>query len=187
MSTRRGNFEVMVRGLFTNRSLVNRLAPQDGPGGMADAARRAEAAGAAACLVAGERYGAGSSRDWGAKGPALLGVRAVLAASFERIHRSNLVGMGILPVELPQAWHPDRLAWTPGDRIALSLPAGIGPRGEVGLELLRADGSRLAARGRLMCDTAAELDILAAGGLIPLILSRTLDGAARELQTETTE
>src|SRR5206468_2325119 len=110
--SRRGNHEVMIRGTFANIRLRNRLAPgtEGGytrhlPDGeqmtIFDAAARYAADGVPLLVIAGTEYGSGSSRDWAAKGTALLGVRAVLAASFERIHRSNLIGMGVLPLQFP--------------------------------------------------------------------------------------
>src|SRR6185295_3832838 len=112
-SARRGNWEAMVRGLFTNKTVKNLLDPALKPGQtmhmpsgdilpLWDAAERYRAEGVPVILLAGDRYGMGSSRDWAAKGVALLGVRAVLAAGFERIHRSNLVNMGVLPLRLPK-------------------------------------------------------------------------------------
>ena len=130
-ASRRGNWEAMVRGLFTNKSVRNLLDPQIAPG-FTDSCRLGRAScrcgaqpsatpseGASVVVVAGERYGMGSSRDWAAKGVALLGVRAVLASSFERIHRSNLIGMGILPLRLPPERHPNDLHLRPGDRIVI--------------------------------------------------------------------
>src|SRR5690606_27450429 len=108
-ASRRGNFESMIRGLFTNKSVVNHLGADIPPGSTIDAmsgaivplyvaAERYAKAEESSVVFAGKRYGQGSSRDWAAKGLALLGVRAVLASSFERIHRTNLIGMGILPL-----------------------------------------------------------------------------------------
>lgn len=131
-AARRGNWEVMLRGLFTNRTVVNHLAP-GAPAGHTvfaptgellpawrAAARYAEA-GLPVVIVAGERYGNGSSRDWAAKGAQLLGARAVLANSFERIHRANLVGMGVVPLRLPPEWRPEALGIPPDDVIELGL------------------------------------------------------------------
>ena len=183
-ASRRGNFEVMARGGFTHPDLVNRLCLQAG-GGMTvdalsgtvlpirDAALGYQRASLGAALIAGERYGAGSSRDWAAKVPALLGVNVVLAASFERIHRANLIGMGIAPIELPPAWHPDRFDFVASDRIRVGLDGDARPDAPVDLTLVRADGSQMVARARLCCETAQEVEVLLAGGLIPLMLQRT--------------
>src|SRR5258706_14052709 len=131
----------MLRAAFHNRSIVNLLAPSAPvahtlhvPSGeivpIWEAAQRYREAGDAVVLVAGHRYGTGSSRDWAAKGQRLLGVRAVLASSFERIHRSNLVGMGILPLRLPDAIHRSSLALARGDRIEIDARAErLRPRG----------------------------------------------------------
>ena len=141
-SSRRGNWEVMLRGLFTNRNVVNLLGEAIPPGStilpdgevlpLWQAAARYREAGEAVVIVAGDRYGMGSSRDWAAKGAALLGARAVLAASFERIHRANLIGMGVLPLRLPQGVTPQTLALTVHDMVEIDAdPARITPRGEV--------------------------------------------------------
>src|SRR5262249_43903799 len=116
-ASRRGNWEVMMRAAFHSKSLVNLLVPDapvahtiHAPSGQVqpiwEVAQRYRDEGASVVLVAGERYGTGSSRDWAAKGQRLLGIRAVLALSFERIHRSNLIGMGILPLRLPAGSGP---------------------------------------------------------------------------------
>ena len=128
-------------------------------------------------LVAGERYGTGSSRDWAAKGQRLLGIRAVLALSFERIHRSNLIGMGILPLRLPPQWgRPPQLA--PGDRIEINAPANaLRPRATVPVRVLRADGEQLAFDAIAAVETQLETELLAAGGVMPRILRQALDTA----------
>ncbi|HTH79950.1 MAG TPA: aconitate hydratase AcnA, partial [Ramlibacter sp.] len=129
-ASRRGNWEVMMRAAFHSKTLRNLLCPQAPvahtlhcPSGdvmpIRDVAQRYRQDGDSVVIVAGERYGMGSSRDWAAKGQRLLGVRAVLACGFERIHRSNLIGMGILPIELPQGMHPDTLRIECGDRITV--------------------------------------------------------------------
>ncbi|MGR3911651.1 aconitate hydratase AcnA, partial [Burkholderia sp. SR8] len=133
-ASRRGNWEVMVRAAFYNRTLVNRLragmpvahtlhVPSGDVLPIFEAAARYEREGDPVVLVAGERYGTGSSRDWAAKGQRLLGIRAVLASSFERIHRSNLIGMGILPLRFAAGIHPDTLDLRPGDKLEVDAPA----------------------------------------------------------------
>jgi aconitate hydratase len=185
-SSRRGNWEVMLRGIFTNRSVRNLLAPGIAPGetvmtGTAEhlplwrAAQLYKDAGEPVVIVAGERYGMGSSRDWAAKGAALLGVRAVLASSFERIHRSNLVNMGVLPLRLPGDRHPDRMDLAPGDRIEVAaLEADIAPGASITVTLHRRNGDtdRFAALAEI--ETTLEIDTLKAGGMIALLLHRTL-------------
>jgi aconitate hydratase len=184
-AARRGNWEVMVRGLFTNRSVRNLLGPAVRPGstihaGSGDelplwrAAERYAAEGTPLVIVAGERYGMGSSRDWAAKGIALLGVRAVLAQSFERIHRSNLIGMGIVPLRLPAEWSPARLALRPHDVIGIDASAGlIEPRGRIPVRIERGGGS-IVFDATLALETPFEVELLAAGGILPLILERNL-------------
>lgn len=190
-ASRRGNWEVMLRGLFTNTSVVNHL----GEGSTAGrtvfaptgevlpvwraAARYAEA-GLPVVLVAGERYGTGSSRDWAAKGAQLLGARAVLATSFERIHRANLVCMGVLPLRLPQGWRPQELGLASGDTLEIEWnPAGLTPRGAVRVVLRRvASGETLTGTATALLETAREVALVRAGGMIPTILRRALDAAA---------
>lgn len=184
-SSRRGNWEVMLRGLFTNPTARNLLAEGIPPGSTmaADgetlplwraAARYAEM-GQPVVIVAGERYGMGSSRDWAAKGASLLGARAVLASSFERIHRSNLVNMGVLPLRLPAHRHPSLLKLRVADRIEIDAPADrLTPRATVPVTLWRADGSAERFEARAEIETALELRVLRAGGIIPLILRRAM-------------
>ncbi|MES2188358.1 MAG: aconitate hydratase AcnA [Pseudomonadota bacterium] len=188
-ASRRGNWEVMLRGAFHSKTLVNLLAPGAPvahtlhvPSGelmpVWDAAERYRTEGRAVVLVAGERYGTGSSRDWAAKAQRLLGLRAVLAPSFERIHRSNLIGMGILPVLLPAGVGPQALQLLPGDRLAVDAPAGtLGPRCAVPVRILRRGGSVEILAGVAAVETQLEVDLLRAGGVIPLILARTLAAA----------
>ncbi|HSI18526.1 MAG TPA: aconitate hydratase AcnA, partial [Sphingomonas sp.] len=181
-SSRRGNWEVMLRGLFTNPTVRNLLAESIPPGstvmaGSDDtmplwraAARYAETE-QPVVIVAGERYGMGSSRDWAAKGASLLGARAVLASSFERIHRSNLVNMGVLPLRLPVDRHPALLKLRVDDRIAIDAPSHtLAPRAQVPVAVHRADGSVERFTARAEIETALELAVLRAGGIIPLIL-----------------
>ena len=175
-SARRGNWEAMIRGLFTNRSVRNLLADAIPPGAtifaptgetmaLWRAAERYQAEGLSVVIVAGERYGMGSSRDWAAKGANLLGARAVLATGFERIHRSNLVNMGVLPLLLPAECHPDRLALRPGDRITVDAPADtLVPRAIVPVTIERADGTRETLSAMAAVETRLEVQVLATGG-----------------------
>ncbi|MNV68387.1 Aconitate hydratase 1 [compost metagenome] len=129
-------------------------------------------------LLAGARFGTGSSRDWAAKGQRLLGIRAVLAVSFERIHRSNLIGMGILPLRLPDGVTPDTLAVQSGDRIEIDAPAGaLAPRMPVLVRILRADGTVDALQATAAVETQLEVRLLRMGGVIPAILSDILPPA----------
>jgi aconitate hydratase len=189
-ASRRGNWEAMVRGLFTNKSVRNLLDPQIAPGftihfgsgehlPLFQAAERYAGEGASVVVVAGERYGMGSSRDWAAKGVALLGARAVLASSFERIHRSNLIGMGILPLRLPVERHPSSLNLRPGDRIVIDAdPAKIRPRCAVPVTIRRASGETETFTATAAIETGLEVEILRGGGIIPLILRRVTNAEA---------
>ena len=181
-ASRRGNWEVMLRAAFHSRSLLNLLQPDSPvahtvhvPSGevmpIHEAAERYRAAGDSVVLVAGERYGTGSSRDWAAKGQRLLGIRAVLASSFERIHRSNLVGMGILPLRLPRGRGPRDLALAIGDRIEIDADAvNLAPRRAVTVTVIRKDGRRESFAATAAVETQFEVDLLRDGGVIPHIL-----------------
>ncbi|WP_347555424.1 aconitate hydratase AcnA [Robbsia sp. KACC 23696] len=185
-ASRRGNWEVMVRAAFYNKTLVNLLQPDAPvantlhvPSGevvpIFEAANRYRAANESVVLIAGERYGTGSSRDWAAKGQRLLGIRAVLAVSFERIHRSNLIGMGILPIRLPKGVTPDSLAIRAGDRIEVNAaPDTISPRCKINVRIIRADGRIEPFDAVAGVETQLETALLRAGGVIPLILHKTL-------------
>jgi aconitate hydratase len=177
--SRRGNHEVMVRGTFANVRLRNQLAPgSEGtwtvhlPSGkqmtIFDAAERYHADGVPLIVLAGKEYGSGSSRDWAAKGPKLLGVRAVIAESYERIHRSNLLMMGILPLQFLPGETCETLGLTGLEEFAVS---GI-ENGEAREVTVRADGKELRAILRL--DTPREREYLRHGGILPYVLRRLL-------------
>jgi aconitate hydratase len=137
------------------------------------AADRYRDEGASGIIVAGERYGTGSSRDWAATGLWLLGVRAVLALSFERIHRSNLIGMGILPLHLPADHSPTELALVTGDTLeieARQITAGA----PVTVAIRRNDGCVTRFVAHAAVETALEAELLRAGGILPYILRREL-------------
>jgi aconitate hydratase len=187
-STRRSNHEVMVRGAFTNPALRNRLLPQAGQAGggvtfaadgtrllpVNEAADTYRQAGLDVIVVAGRNYGAGSSRDWAAKAQALLGVRAVVAVSFERIHRSNLIGMGVLPLLLA-----DGAGWdcSPADRLDLDLPARLRVgRNDLVLRV-RTAGRERVVPVELRVESSSELAYLSAGGLLPYLARRLARGA----------
>ncbi|MBM6402154.1 aconitate hydratase AcnA [Phycicoccus sonneratiae] len=183
-ASRRGNHQVMMRGAFANVRLQNQVAPgtraartrnflADGAeASIYDAADAYRAAGVPVVVVAGRDYGGGSSRDWAAKGPALLGVRAVIAQSFERIHRSNLVGMGILPLELLDAG-PDDLAPTGAEEITITGLTEIGPEDVHPMVTVRNGDREFTARARL--DTPREIDYFRHGGVMPYVLRGLLD------------
>jgi aconitate hydratase len=178
-AARRGNWEAMLRGLFANSSVRNLLAPDIPPGSTIHAAtgdvlplrlaaERYHADRESVVVIAGERYGTGSSRDWAAKGLWLLGVRAVLALSFERIHRSNLIGMGILPIMLPK-----RLALTVGDMVAIdAAPEDVVPRATVSISIQRLRGKTESLTAAVAVETALEVALLKDGGILPHILRR---------------
>ncbi len=180
--SRRGNHEVMVRGTFANVRLRNSLVPgAEGsvtahlPGGetlsIFDASQRYREEGVPLIVLAGKEYGSGSSRDWAAKGPALLGVRAVIAESFERIHRSNLLMVGILPLELPAGETAESLGLTGRERFEIEGIEGAGARDVT--VVATPDGGeprRFSARVRL--DTPRERDYFRHGGILPFVLRR---------------
>jgi aconitate hydratase len=183
-AARRGNWEVMLRGLFTNKSVRNLLGPNlqagttvyAGTGAVLSlqiAAERYRSEGASVVIVAGERYGTGSSRDWAAKGLWLLGVRAVLALSFERIHRSNLIGMGILPIILPPEWSPSRLGIAVGDMFQIDAsPSQLSPAALLSVSLRRRSGELSSVTATAAVETALEVSLLRDGGILPHILRR---------------
>jgi aconitate hydratase len=183
---RRGNHEVMMRGTFANIRLRNELAPgTEGswtthlPSGevlsIFDAAERYRHEGVPLAVLAGKEYGSGSSRDWAAKGPALLGVRFVIAESYERIHRSNLVGMGVLPLQYLAGTTAASLGLSGRETYAVrGLTGGIVPGQEVTVEAVAEDGSVMSFPATLRVDGAAEVDYLRAGGVLNLVLAEML-------------
>ena len=184
-----------MRAAFHSKTLVNLLKPHmpvahtlHVPSGEVqpiwDVAQRYRDAGESVVLLAGERYGMGSSRDWAAKGQRLLGIRAVLAVSFERIHRSNLIGMGILPLWLPEGVTPQTLVIQAGDQIEVDAPAeAIQPRTQVTVRVYRANGQVDVLQARAAVETQLEVDLLRDGGVIPSILQKTIrDHQARQSQ-----
>lgn len=185
-ASRRANWEVMVRGVFTNKSVVNFLDPSLPPGktiyqptgerlSLYEAARRYQNDGTSLVIVAGERYGMGSSRDWAAKGAGLLNARAILAVGFERIHRSNLIGMGVLPIKLPEGITPASLALHIDDRVEVDAPPDdFVPRMPIPVRVLRSDGSVVAFTATAAVETSLEVAQLRAGGIIPYILRRAM-------------
>ncbi|WP_067968087.1 aconitate hydratase AcnA [Nocardiopsis trehalosi] len=190
-STRRSNHEVMLRGAFTNPAVANLLLPPEerGTGGRArtadgtrvapvyEAARTYRDAGTDLVIVAGRNYGTGSSRDWAAKAQALLGVRAVIAESFERIHRSNLIGMGVFPLELPPGRRAADLGLSDGDELGIDGLADPRP-GEhpVVLRIRRAGGGTAEEPLRLRVDSRQEAAYLRHGGTLPYVVRRFLPG-----------
>ena len=185
---RRGNDHVMVRGTFANARLGNRLVGpgQTGPRtlhlpssevtSVFDASQRYQAAGVPLIILAGKEYGTGSSRDWAAKGPALLGVRAVIAESYERIHRSNLVGMGVLPLQFAEGESAASLGLTGKEVFAIRalLPDSVQAAGAAGglVEVTTDTGVTFRATKRV--DTAAEASYMSAGGILPFVVDQLM-------------
>ena len=178
---RRGNHEVMMRGTFANIRIRNEMVPGV-EGGMTrygqevmpiyDAAMRWKADGVPLVVVAGKEYGTGSSRDWAAKGTNLLGVRAVIAESFERIHRSNLVGMGVLPLQFAAGVDRHTLGLTGDETFTIENVAGLRPRQDVAVTLHRADGSTETFETRGRIDTVNELEYFLNGGILQYVLRK---------------
>jgi aconitate hydratase len=185
---RRGNHEVMVRGTFANVRLRNEMVPGS-EGGVTlhqpdaavmpvyDAATRYAREGVKLVVIAGENYGNGSSRDWAAKGTRLLGVRAVIAESFERIHRSNLVGMGVLPLQFRAGEDRRAFALDGSERFDLIGLAELAPRSELRCRIHRADGTVHETTLRCRIDSRAELGWYRAGGILPFVAHQLRDGA----------
>ena len=139
-----------------------------------DAAMQYVAAGTPTVIFAGEEYGTGSSRDWAAKGTQLLGIKAVVARSFERIHRSNLIGMGVLPLQFKPGTSWESLGLVGTEIIDITLADDIRPQGDATMTITRADGSTQAVTLTLRIDTAIEVDYYRAGGILPFVLRQLL-------------
>ena len=192
---RRGNHDVMMRGTFANVRIKNLMIPADAGGSreeggvtvyqhdgpdqgqkmaIYDAAMQYIADGVPTVVFAGEEYGTGSSRDWAAKGTQLLGIKAVVARSFERIHRSNLVGMGVLPLQFKagDSWQSLGLK---GDELIDVIPdADLTPQSDASLRITRADGSKFEVTVSLRIDTPIEVDYYRSGGILPYVLRQLL-------------
>lgn len=197
--SRRGHHEVMMRGTFANVRIKNLMIPPkaDGSrveGGLTifqlegdrkgqeqyiyDAAMSYIAAGVPTVIFGGEEYGTGSSRDWAAKGTQLLGIKAVIARSFERIHRSNLVGMGVLPLQFKGHDSWESLGLKGDERIDIVIEGALAPQRDVTLVIERADGSRREVAVILRIDTPIEVDYYRHGGILPFVLRQLLAAAA---------
>jgi aconitate hydratase len=190
--SRRGNDRVMTRGTFANVRIKNLMIPAkaDGTrveGGLTihqptgeqmsiyDACMKYQAAGTPLIVFAGQEYGTGSSRDWAAKGTRLLGVKAVVAQSFERIHRSNLVGMGVLPLQFPDGVSAQTLGLDGTETYDITgLSDSIQPRQDVTLTITRQDGTRLEQTVKLRIDTPIEVDYYRHGGILPFVLRQLI-------------
>ncbi|PLP25510.1 aconitate hydratase, partial [Klebsiella michiganensis] len=183
--SRRGNHEVMMRGTFANIRIRNEMVPgveggmtrhlpDSQPIAIYDAAMLYKAEGTPLAVIAGKEYGSGSSRDWAAKGPRLLGVRVVIAESFERIHRSNLIGMGILPLEFPQGVTRKTLGLSGEERIDISNLQALQPGMTVPVTLTRADGRQEVIDCRCRIDTATELTYYENDGILHYVIRNML-------------
>ncbi|MPY76333.1 MAG: aconitate hydratase AcnA [Alphaproteobacteria bacterium] len=183
---RRGNHEIMVRGGFANIRLRNELASgteggwtKHMPSGdvmtIFDAAECYRADGVPLLIFGGKEYGSGSSRDWAAKATALLGVRAVIAESFERIHRSNLIGLGVLPLQFAEGGNRGALRLDGSETIAVEgIAAGLAPRAQLTLRITRADGSTAVLPLLCRLDTAGEVEYYRHGGVLPFVYRQLL-------------
>ncbi|WP_380178007.1 aconitate hydratase AcnA [Kalamiella sp. sgz302252] len=183
--SRRGNHEVMMRGTFANIRIRNemvpgveggitRFVPGDEQLAIYDAAMKYQQQGTPLAVIAGKEYGSGSSRDWAAKGPRLLGVRVVIAESFERIHRSNLIGMGILPLEFPQGVTRKTLELTGDELIDVENLNQLKPGGTVQVTLTRVDGSQVVLQTRCRIDTGNELTYYRNDGILHYVIRNML-------------
>jgi aconitate hydratase len=179
---------VMMRGTFANTRLRNQLAPGteggwttylEGPAPgeqmtIYDAAMRYQAAGVPLLVIAGKEYGSGSSRDWAAKGTLLLGVRAVIAESFERIHRSNLVNMGVLPLQFKPGETASSLGLTGRESYDVDV-AGLAPRAYINVRVRASDGREREIQAVVRIDTPEELTAFRHGGILPYVLRQLVD------------
>src|SRR5258705_160474 len=183
---RRGNHDVMMRGTFANVRIKNLMIPGS-EGGITlykseklpiyDAAMRYIADGTPTVIFGGEEYGTGSSRDWAAKGTQLLGVKAVIVRSFERIHRSNLVGMGVLPLQFLGDDSVVSLGITGDEEISISGLDDIHPQQELSLTIRRKDGSEKTIKVKSRIDTSIEFDYYKHGGILPYVLGQRISRA----------
>jgi aconitate hydratase len=171
----------MMRGTFANIRIRNDMVPGV-EGGMSrygeevlpiyDVAMKHKAEGTPLVVIAGKEYGTGSSRDWAAKGTNLLGVRAVIVETFERIHRSNLVGMGVLPLQFKNGETRLSLGLTGDDSFTVRGVGQLKPRQDVEVEVTRKDGSKFSFTARCRIDTATELEYFMSGGILQYVLRK---------------
>jgi len=185
--SRRGNHELMMRGTFANIRIRNEMTPtvEGGvtrymPGGeqmsIYDAAMKYAQAGTPLVVIAGKEYGTGSSRDWAAKGTRLLGVKAVVAESFERIHRSNLIGMGVLPLQFVDGFDRKRLKLTGAEKISISgMQNGLHPGQRLDLSVTDINDITLSVEVLCRIDTSDEVAYFEAGGILQYVLNKNQD------------
>ncbi|WP_295635852.1 aconitate hydratase AcnA [Novosphingobium sp.] len=178
---RRGHHDVMMRGTFANIRIKNEMVPGieggmsrfgDEVGAVYDVAQKYKAQGTPMVVIAGKEYGTGSSRDWAAKGTNLLGVRAVIVESFERIHRSNLVGMGVLPLQFMGGDARTSLGLTGDDTFTIKGLASLTPRQDVIVDVTRPDGSTFSFTALCRIDTANEIEYFMNGGILHYVLRK---------------
>jgi aconitate hydratase len=178
---RRGHHDVMMRGTFANIRIKNEMVPGieggmsrygDEVGAIYDVAMQHKADGTPMVVIAGKEYGTGSSRDWAAKGTNLLGVRAVIVESFERIHRSNLVGMGVLPLQFTDGDTRQSLGLTGDDSFTILGVASLEPRQMVDVAVTRSDGTGFTFKALCRIDTANELEYYMNGGILQYVLRK---------------
>ena len=184
--SRRGNHEVMMRGTFGNIRLRNLMVPGvEGPWtihapsgdriSIYDAALRYQQENTPLVVIAGKEYGAGSSRDWAAKGSMLLGVKAVIAQTYERIHRSNLVCMGVLPLQFEEGVSAQSLGLTGDETLSIAgIGAGITPRQHATVSVTRQDGSQVQFVTIVRVDAPAEVEYFRHGGILQMVLRELL-------------
>jgi aconitate hydratase len=181
--SRRGNHEVMMRGTFANIRIRNRMldnveggftryAPTGENMPIYDAAMLYKQDDRPLVIIAGKEYGTGSSRDWAAKGTVLLGVRAVIAESFERIHRSNLVGMGVLPLQFKEGENAASLKLTGEEKYTIEGIADLQPRQDVEVKVTRDSGEEFSFTARCRIDTFNELEYFGSGGILQYVLRK---------------
>ncbi len=185
--SRRGNHDVMMRGTFANVRIKNLMLPPKADGSreeggvtlfqpsgekmfIYDAAMKYQQSGVATIVVGGEEYGTGSSRDWAAKGTQLLGVKAVIARSYERIHRSNLVGMGVLPLQFKGSDSAEHLGLNGTESFDIAIPDGLQPQQDLTVVITRKDGSKQNVTVLCRIDTPIEVDYFRHGGILPYVL-----------------
>ncbi|MEM8485031.1 MAG: aconitate hydratase AcnA [Bacteroidota bacterium] len=189
--SRRGNHEVMMRGTFANIRIKNKLVPGT-EGGITknlmsgevqpiyDASMEYQDAGIPLVVLAGKDYGMGSSRDWAAKGTILLGVKAVIAESFERIHRSNLIGMGVLPLQFADGETPTSLGLDGSETFSIPVTDDVKPRQNIQVTATKADGSTVSFATRCRLDTPVEVDYYRNGGILHYVLRNFLNTSSVE-------
>jgi aconitate hydratase len=179
--SRRGNHEVMMRGTFANVRIKNKITDKEGgystylptgeSGTVFETAMRYQTDGTPLVVLAGKEYGSGSSRDWAAKGANLLGIKAVIAESFERIHRSNLIGMGIVPLEFPAGQNAETLGLTGQERFNIyGLTEEVYPHKFMTVQAIKPDGTVVEFQAKARFDSAIEIEYYRHGGILNYVL-----------------